>query len=290
MDFQVISQLGQSKFKVYHVYSPSIKTHYALKSFPKDSQGTKCYLREISFSNLSHPNVIRFVPIPEPDSLNQHAILTEFTEHGDFFNLATKGIVSSEIIIRSYFHQLIEGLEYLHSQGISHLDLKLENLLLGADFKLKIIDFDQSQHLAEKSLMTSGTPDFRAPEMISGACEDFMAADIYSAGIILYACRAQEYPFQEVIMKCSEIQGSLPPLRHYREFMQKNDSFWRNKAFRKGDFNFFSKEFKELINGMLELDVKKRFTLEDVIKSRWYQGDILNQENLEALMKKKLRK
>ncbi|RZJ37213.1 MAG: hypothetical protein EOO18_06165 [Chryseobacterium sp.] len=56
------------------------------------------------------------------------------------FAVTKKGLLSHEMIIRTYFHQLIEGIEYIHSQGVAHLDLKLENIMLGDSFELKIID------------------------------------------------------------------------------------------------------------------------------------------------------
>lgn len=51
------------------------------------------------------------------------------------------------------------------------------------------------------------------------------------------------------------------------------------------DPEFFSKEFKELFNGMVAEDVRDRFTLEDVKMSKWYNGPVLTSEQLAAAMK-----
>jgi len=78
------------------------------------------------------------------------------------------------------------------------LDLKLENLLIGADFRVKIADFDQSYKKGDMFLMGSGTSDYRSPEL-SNKADDFdpFAADIYSAGILLFFMALGRLPYRE---------------------------------------------------------------------------------------------
>ena len=261
---RVVNKVGDSKFKVYHVYSPFKKTSYALKTFPNDFFGKTQYEKEKNMFNLSHPNIIKHIPAELPSNSGFYSILTEFAKHGDFFGIVIDGTLNSEIIIRSYFHQLIAGLEYIHSQGMAHLDLKLENLMLGSDYTLKIIDFDQSQPLTDGELLSRGTKGFRAPEIIEGTCKNFCAADVYSAGVVLYAFKAQEYPFAEIVV---DVNGKKSKkFNEYSTFMKENKTFWEKRAKKLGDSSMFSEEFEELINGMLEYNVEKRFTLEDVKK------------------------
>ena len=73
-------------------------------------------------------------------------------------------------LARTYFRQLIDGLEYLHSQGVRHLDLKLENLLIGDDYQLKIIDFDLSYMSGDTQILTRGSKFYRAPELRASQC------------------------------------------------------------------------------------------------------------------------
>jgi len=97
--------------------------------------------------------------------------------------------------------------------------LKLESLTLGSDFQLKVIDFDNSQLLSDSNTTSGGMKNYRAPEGISGNGNNFVAADVYSIAIILYALKAGEFPFLE---QTSE-ENTLV------QFCNFNEEFWNEK-------------------------------------------------------------
>jgi len=259
-------KIGRGKFGVYYTTLEHCDgNEFALKAFPKNQLSTIQYKKELLASQLCHRNVIRYTPLV-CDKSEFNYILSEYAPHGDFFDLVQKNFFDDEMLIRTYFHQLIEGIQHIHSQGIAHLDLKLENLMLGKNFLLKIIDFDQAQKIPDKIITSGGTIGYRAPEVINGKCRDLEAADIYSIGIILYALKAKEYPFVETESK----------LLFYNAFKYDNKGFWKMKTERMGIKNFFSESFINLLNGMLTHDPKKRLKLRDIKASRWYNEPILN--------------
>jgi len=272
------NKIGRGKFGVYHSIIEKLNQNFALKAFPKDDFSTKQYQKELCLAELNHENIIKYIPIicHKPEF---NFILTEYAPYGDFFDLVQNQEIDDEILIRSYFHQLIEGLEYIHSRGLAHLDLKLENLMLGEDFLLKIIDFDQAQKITDKEITSGGTVGYRAPEVKNGRCKDFQAADIYSAGVILFALKSKEYPFVEIKEK----------VVFYDMFMYDNKLFWKTKAERKGDKNFFSEKFKSLLNGILIKDPSKRMTIPEIKASKWYNGPIFDKKVLQEKMKNKRR-
>ena len=95
---------------------------------------------------------------------------------------------------QNYFHQLINGVDYLHRLGIAHRDLKPENILLDAHDKIKISDFGfatvfrirGTERLLDKRC---GTLPYVAPEVLKGNYKA-TPADIWSCGIILVALLA----------------------------------------------------------------------------------------------------
>jgi len=276
----VNKKVGSGKFSVYEVHSPRHKEKFALKVFPKNKTGTVQYMKEKLMFKLSHPNIIERVPVSCHRN-DFYALLTKFAKY-DFFELVTSGVFNKEIFIRSYFHQLIEGIEYIHSQEIAHLDLKLDNLMLGADYKLKIIDFDQAQLLTDELISSGGSQGYRAPEVIKGTCKDLAAADIYSAGIILYAFKAKQFPFIEV----NDPECKDP--RCYSTFVKNNHYFWQKKAELHKDETDFNVDFIELINSMLHPRASKRCTINDIKASKWYQGHVVDKETLKNEMKESL--
>ena len=68
-------------------------------------------------------------------------IIMELADNGEFFDYLDISGAVSEKVARYYFRNLINALEYLHSNGISHRDVKLQNLLLTQDFNIKLADF-----------------------------------------------------------------------------------------------------------------------------------------------------
>ena len=67
--------------------------------------------------------------------------MLELAPNGELYEYLRHTGHFQEELARFYFRQLIDGLAYMHSQGIAHRDLKLENLLLDDEFNLKIADF-----------------------------------------------------------------------------------------------------------------------------------------------------
>jgi len=98
-----------------------------------------------------------------------------------------------------FFYQLINGLEYIHSENIVHRDLKPENLLLGKYNILKIIDFGLSNFCEVDNFLETpcGSPCYASPEMVSGKKYNGHIIDIWSTGIILFAMMCGYLPFED---------------------------------------------------------------------------------------------
>ena len=197
-DIHMIKLINKAKFPVYLVSNNDKTQHYALKVFDyEDGEPHQYFENEARFAVLDHPNIIKYVHIdaetlvPSCDGDKAvSCIMMEYAPYGDFFRFIRKFRDSlNDKLIRTYFRQLIDAIEYLHTHGVCHLDLKLENLLVGKDYQLKVADFDMSYMVGDTHVLTKGTKHYRAPELKASRCRNGSAADIYSAGIILFALK-----------------------------------------------------------------------------------------------------
>ncbi len=123
----------------------------------------------------------------------------------------------------NYSSQLCEALVYMHSEKVVHRDLKPENVLVTGDGTLKIMDFgialDESARRLTWSGLSStiGTPDYMAPEQVSGRRGD-VRTDIYAMGTILYEMLTGELPYAGssnvyAMMKAKTTEDPQPPTR-----------------------------------------------------------------------------
>lgn len=94
-----------------------------------------------------------------------------------------------------FFVQLVRAVEYLHKEGISHRDLKLSNVLVDHDNKLKLIDFGFADNSQKNLKEFCGTPSYMAPELVLKVDYWGSFVDIWALGVILYRLLVGTFPF-----------------------------------------------------------------------------------------------
>ncbi|KAJ4969253.1 hypothetical protein NE237_015954 [Protea cynaroides] len=114
----------------------------------------------------------------------------ELFKGGELFSKVAKGRLKEDVT-RAYFQQLISAVDFCHSRGVYHRDLKPKNLLLDDDGNLMVTDFGLSafsENLKQDRLLhtTCGTPVYVAPEVIGKNGYDGAKDDLWSCGVILY--------------------------------------------------------------------------------------------------------
>eukprot|EP00756_Hemistasia_phaeocysticola_P023438 Hpha_TRINITY_DN15892_c0_g5::TRINITY_DN15892_c0_g5_i1::g.187286::m.187286 len=176
--------------------------------------------REIAIMKLlNHPHVLSMVDVLQTGS-NIYLVL-ELLTGGDLLDKLEQVKRFEEPQARTYFQQLVYGLQYLHANDIAPCDLKPENLLLDAGGNLKIADFGFSRLLNNQQLLQTvqarptawpedvSTPNCMAPEVLEEQGYDGKKADLWSSGVILYTMMAGYLPFDDENMNvlCDNIKA-----------------------------------------------------------------------------------
>lgn len=158
--------------------------------------------REInSLKLLNHPNIVNLVEVMK--SGKYIGIVLEYASGGELFDYILNHKYLKEPLAKKFFAQLVSGVDYLHSKGLIHRDLKLENLLLDKNKNIIISDFGfvNSYNLSSGNdlMKTScGSPCYAAPELVlTPNPYNGKKVDIWSLGIILYAMLAGYLPFDD---------------------------------------------------------------------------------------------
>jgi len=257
----------------------------ALKLLKNKSKLTKQARNQVerevqSMTKIEHPNVLRMKEIDwectwtKKNGKKQNVILIvlELATGGELFEFLSYTGFFEESIARTYFQQLMSGVEFCHSKGVAHRDLKPENLLLDDQFTLKLADFGFSNVVCvTHNLMFTecGTPGYMAPEVAKGKGYDGAKADIWACGVILFIMLAGFPPFQ----KPSNSDWWFNKLSN-----NKHALFWQAHS----RSAYFSDQTKDFINKILNPDPEKRITIADMKKHPWWKGATITHTSLQA--------
>lgn len=168
-------------------------------SLPRGSEREYKVHREISaLKKLVHPNIVRLEEVLRNDKYI--GIVLEYASGGELFDYISEHRHLKDSMACRLFAQLISGVWYMHSKGIVHRDLKLENLLLDKHKNVIITDFGFVNTFQKHDLMKTscGSPCYAAPELVlSNEPYESCKADVWSLGVILYAMLAGYLPFDD---------------------------------------------------------------------------------------------
>uniref|UniRef100_A0ACD5XMM0 Uncharacterized protein n=1 Tax=Avena sativa TaxID=4498 RepID=A0ACD5XMM0_AVESA len=179
-------------------------------------------LREVAaMRRLRHPGVLRLHEVLATRS--RIYLVMELAPRGDLQSaLAANRKGFPERTARRIFVQLASALAHCHARGVTHRDVKPQNILLDANGGLKVSDFGLSAALvvpgsADALLLTAcGTPAYAAPEVLRRKAYDGAKADAWSCGVVLFVLLAGRLPFDdanivEMCRKALRREYELPP-------------------------------------------------------------------------------
>jgi len=253
--------LGKGGFaKCYEVQDMETRVVYAAKIVSKESivkPRAHAKLRsEIAIHrSLDHQRVVKFYDYFE-DSEYVYIILEICSNQTlNEFMRKRPGKRLSESEAMFYLYDLIVALKYLHRRRVIHRDLKLGNLFLDSDNRIKVGDFGlaaQLEHDGEKKRTICGTPNYIAPEILEGKHGHSYEVDIWSLGVICYTMLFGRPPFETSDVKTT-----------YRKIRYNQYAF--------PDTVHVSQQAKDLISSILRTDPRSRPSLDEILASSWFQ-------------------
>ncbi|KAG0380460.1 Protein kinase [Mortierella sp. AD032] len=205
--------------------------------------------REIQYLKLlRHPHIIKlYEVISTPTSIY---MVIEYAG-GELFNYIVDNTRLPEEEARRFFQQIVCAIEYCHRHKIVHRDLKPENLLLDPSMNVKIADFGLSNIMTDGDFLKTscGSPNYAAPEVISGKLYAGPEVDVWSCGVILYVMLCGRLPFDDdyIPLLFKKINGGIYSLP-----------------------SFLSPETKYLLTSMLVVDPLKRITIAEIRQNAWF--------------------
>ena len=122
---------------------------------------------------------------PQQKFIDTILLVLEYAPGGELFDILYYTSALKEVVARTYFKQIINGLEACHNANAVHRDLKPQNLLLDSKFNVKITDFALSK-IIQSDAETRG---YQAPELLLGQKYN-LKCDIFSVGVILFVLMA----------------------------------------------------------------------------------------------------
>ncbi|KAI1475752.1 kinase-like domain-containing protein [Daldinia eschscholtzii] len=283
---------------------------YAVKEFrsKSSSETVEEYEKKIKSEysiakSLHHPNIVETIRLCTDHGRWNHVM--EYCSEGDLFGLVSKKYLrdeSREVDRMCLFKQLCQGINYLHSNGIAHRDIKLENLLITKDSKLKITDFGVSEvfsgihpglreaggqcgvgmgdiRLCKPGIC--GSLPYIAPEVLSKDVDyDPRALDVWSSAIVMLYLT-----FNANLWEKAQAGLTSPNQRTYNELVNGwtkinakreanpeevgEDAYPRVAAF---EICVKPAPLRRLLLKMLNPDPKKRITMSEVMSNRWMKN------------------
>jgi serine/threonine-protein kinase len=228
--YEIIDLLGRGGMAVvYRAHDTVLRRDVALKvlypQYGGDATLIDRFQREaVMAARLDHPSIVPIYDVGEAEGAVYIAMkLLNGRSLGDLLREQPKLTLAQVLPI---IDQIAGALDYAHARGIVHRDIKAANILLEPPDRAVLTDFGIAKSLDTPGMTGTGvligTPDYMAPEQISGRPVDGRA-DVYALGVLAYRCLTGRRPYEggteEVLLghlhgafpDPSMVEPSLPP-------------------------------------------------------------------------------
>jgi serine/threonine protein kinase len=218
---------------VWLAEDPRLRRQVAIKTLPTHNQSDHEYLQRFArearaAATLNHPHILLVHDYGEqalPNGQTITYIVMPFVAGGTLSDQITRYTNRGQLMplneTLSYLSQAADAIDYAHTQGIIHRDIKPRNMLLREDHWLLLTDFGIARILSDQEQLTQtgvgfGTPEYMAPEQAQGRA--VAASDIYSLAVIAYQLLTGRLPFTADTAYAITVQHIVSPPPSPRQF------------------------------------------------------------------------
>ena len=218
--YEVQDFIGQGAmgvvYRAYHAQLERTGAVKVLQAMAPDPDTTARFRHEAqAIAQMRHPNILNVYDFGEFEGTPY--MIVEYVPGGSLADRLNRGQMDTATAL-GFLQGIASGLDYAHSKGVVHRDVKPANVLIGADDSPVIADFGLAKLLQGSSLksmtgVTTGTPAYMAPEQVTGS-KVGPAADRYSLATIAYEMLTGFIPFDgEGLMELlyAQVHREPPP-------------------------------------------------------------------------------
>lgn len=219
--YHVVKELGRGAMGVVYLgKDPTIQRHVAIKTMRLDDIDNEEELKEFrnrffreaeSTGRLSHPNIVTVYDAGEQEGLAYIAM--EYLEGTLLSCYCQKSTLLPAKQALQIVATVADALDYAHSQGVVHRDVKPANIMILKQRLVKVMDFGIAKMASASKTQTSmivGTPRYMSPEQATGKDVDGRS-DVFSLGIVLFELLSGERPFDADNMAALVIRIAKAP-------------------------------------------------------------------------------
>lgn len=276
---------------------------YAVKQFRgrNKSEPAEAYEMKVKseFSiakSLHHPNIVRTIQLCTDRGKWNHVM--EYCREGDLFGFVKNGFLQADERASDrncLFKQMIQGINYLHTQGIAHRDIKLENLLIDSQSRLKITDFGVSEvfrgvhpglRAAKSECGTSlmeirlcppgicGSMPYIAPEVVSKKSQyDPRPLDVWSAAVVMLHILCGGALWLKAVPEEKHYLSLVKAWEDWERIYEDQGKICENNYPRAAVFDRYLQPpgLRRLLICMLHPNPKHRKTINNIMANRWFK-------------------
>lgn len=265
------------------------KVFYGIEKKTGKEVVVKCYYKEkhwktesVALRLLKHQNIIQLVgkPFINSDDIfkkngeeTNFILALEYAKKGDLYEKLKRRKYLFEQEVKDICISLISALKYAYDKhGISHRDVKLENILEMKDGTIKLADWGLCSFDSKKKecISSNGTLGYMAPEMLRKEKYDSQKTDVWSLGVVLFSLCTGNRPYGEPKSRQKNINDQSWKDEWLSAIINNNmELWWKSHLKRTPNTNKLSLEFEDLIKKMFNSNPNLRVSFQEILNHPW---------------------